>query len=95
MASIKNLKKNINKLSGELFTECVFCRMYIPNINSEKIDGIIVDILQNQSSFLKRSKHTDGKSDQTLTKKHYKNLKADINKYIEKVVKDIEVNIHN
>ena len=95
MASIKNLKKNINKFSGELFTECVFCRMYLPNTNPEKIDEIVVDILQKQNNFLKRSKHTDGKSDRSLTKKHYKNLKADINEYIEKVVKDIETNIHN
>ena len=36
MASRKNLKKNINYIAGELFTECLVHSMYVPGTDKEK-----------------------------------------------------------
>lgn len=90
MSSIKQLKKVINNLSGELFNECLFCRLYLKKANNQKIDELVTTILQKQTEFLKRSKHTDGKNNTQLVKKHYKALKNDINKHIEEVVTEIK-----
>lgn len=94
MSSIKQLKKNINNLSAELFSECVFCRLYVKNTDTERIDKIIVKILQNQNEFIKRTQHPNGKDNSRLVKEHYKTLATDIKKHIENILSEIE-NIYN
>lgn len=90
MGSIKELKKNINNISGELFNECLFSRIYLKNADTQKIDKIITKILQKQNEFLKRSKHTDGKNNAKLVTNYYKKLKEDINKHIEEIVFELK-----
>ncbi|MDR0428354.1 MAG: hypothetical protein LBH12_07090 [Dysgonamonadaceae bacterium] len=90
MASIKKLKKNINQLSIDLFSECIFAQTSIPNVDKQKVDEITVKILQKQTEFLSESKHTDGKKNPALVKKHYATLKANIRKHTDDIVSDIE-----
>lgn len=90
MASKKKLKKSISNISGELFTECLFCRLYIPGVNQDKADEILTKILQKQDDFIQRANHPDGKDNPKLIKKHYQLLTADIKKHIEEIITDIQ-----
>ena len=38
MASRKELKKNINYIAGELFTECLVNSLYVPGTDKQKAD---------------------------------------------------------
>ena len=44
MASRRELKKNVNYIAGELFTECLINSMFIPGTDKDKADGEAMDI---------------------------------------------------
>ena len=59
MASRKALKKSVNYIAGELFTECLVNKLYVPGTNPEKADALMADILTMQDEFLSRISHTE------------------------------------
>jgi len=93
MASVKQLKKNVSNLTGELFMECVFCKSHNSSIDSSKIDEIIVNLFEKHDEFLKRTKHVGGKNNPILVKQYYKKLKADFNNHLENTCLEIQ-NLH-
>ena len=44
MASRKELKKNINYIAGELFTECLVNSLYVPGTDKQKADELMAEI---------------------------------------------------
>ena len=48
MASRKELKKNINYIAGELFTECLVNSLYVPGTDKQKADELMAEILKMQ-----------------------------------------------
>lgn len=40
MAKRRILKKEISYVAGELFTEALVCKLYIPGVNQEKADAL-------------------------------------------------------
>ena len=59
MASRKDLKKGINYIIGELFTECVFISLSLPEADKAKADKVMTDILNMQDDFVSRISHTE------------------------------------
>ena len=59
MAKRRILKKEISYVAGELFTEALVCKLYIPGVNQEKADALMARILdmQDSSIFLERWKN--------------------------------------
>ena len=51
MASRKELKKNINYIAGELFTECLVNSLYVPGTDKQKADELMAEILKMQDEF--------------------------------------------
>ena len=47
MASRKVLKKNVNYIAGELFTECLVNSLYVPGTDKKKADELMSEILKN------------------------------------------------
>lgn len=90
MAKVKTLKKNIGYIAGELFTEVLVAKMLAPSIDKDKVDAILVHILEMQDTFIQRANNPDGKNNKALVKKHYQKLHADLRKEIDKII--IEVN---
>ena len=90
MASVKKLKKGIHNICGELFSECTFCRFYIPNVNVEKADILIVDILKTQREYVKRTNHVGGKDNRKVVKDYYRKLRKDFLQQIEKHINEIQ-----
>ncbi len=90
MASKKVLKQEINAIAGELFFECLFCKLYISNTNSEKADAVLGKILTLQDEFLRRANHYDGKEDKKIVRNYFRKLNADLQNQLDEIVAEIE-----
>ena len=40
MAKRRILKRDISYVAGDLFSEALFCKLYLPGVNSEKADVV-------------------------------------------------------
>ena len=59
MASRRNLKKNVNYIAGELFSECLVNSMFVPGTDKVKADELMNEILLMQTDFVSRISHTE------------------------------------
>lgn len=79
MASRKELKKNINYIAGELFTECLVNSLYVPGTDKQKADELMAEILKMQDEFIS---HTEPGN----VKGFYKKLRADFNAKVDEII---------
>lgn len=61
MASKRLLKKNIGYIAGDLFTEVLICKLFIPATDQEKAEVLMTRILDMQDEFAKRANRPDAK----------------------------------
>lgn len=81
MASRRELKKNVNYIAGELFTECLL------NGTSEKTDEILTQILVMQDEFVSRISHTEPGNVKGFYKKFRSDFNAKVNEIIDAITK--------
>jgi hypothetical protein len=86
MASRRILKKNVNYVASELFAECVVNSKFIPGVDKEKADALMVDILNMQDEFIRRISHTEPGN----VKGFYKKFDADFNAQVKAIIEGIE-----
>lgn len=82
MANRRNLKKSINHIASELFTECLVNSLYVPGTDKEKADRLMSEILNMQDEFLSRVSHTEPGN----VKGFYKKLREDFNAKVEEII---------
>lgn len=82
MAKRRILKKKISHVAGELFTEALVCRLYIPGVDPAQADSLMARILDMQDEFIARAGCPDGKDNPQLVKAYYRDLKADLQKEV-------------
>ncbi|BEG98164.1 hypothetical protein [Bacteroides sedimenti] len=85
MASRKNLKKHVNYIVGELFTECMINSLYVPGTDKEKADELMGQILEMQQEFVSRISHTQPGN----AKLFYKKFKEDFGVQIKTIIDSI------
>ncbi|HXK75858.1 MAG TPA: hypothetical protein PLK40_05240 [Bacteroidaceae bacterium] len=85
MASRRNLKKGISYVMGELFTETVTFRNYIPGIDPEKADAVLGKILAAHEDFIMRISHTEPGN----VKGYYKKFGEDFHVIINEILQDM------
>lgn len=85
MANKRNLKKTVNYIAGELFTECVVLKNFVPNTDEEKLTDIMGKIMDMQSHFLCRISHPEPGN----IKGFYKKFHEDFNKQIDAIIAEI------
>jgi hypothetical protein len=78
MASIKNLKKDIAYLVGEVVSDCQLFILLHPKQNTEAAYSIIEDAVEMYNLMCDRANHPDGKDNPKLVKQHYKTLCTDL-----------------
>lgn len=88
MANKRQLKKEINFITEELISECLYNRYFTTGSNAEKNDEILTKIIDMQDDFLKRVNTTDGKNNPKIVKKYYQKLIADFDKCIEDIISE-------
>ena len=82
MANRKDLKKAINYIAGELFTECIICSLNLSEEGKQKADKVMTDILNMQNEFISRISHTEPGN----VKGFYKNLREDFSTQVDEIV---------
>lgn len=85
MAKRKDLKKDINYIAGELFSEVLMYSLYIPGTDKEKADTLMSRILNMQDEFLSRAQRPDGKDNHALVKEYYRKLRVDLETEIDAI----------
>lgn len=85
MASRKALKKNVNYIIGELFTECMVQALYVPDTDKAKADQLMTEILNVQDEFISRISHTEPGN----VKGYYKKFRTDFNAKVDEIVEAI------
>lgn len=85
MANKRDIKKNINYIAGELFTECVVQSLYVPGTDKEKADKLMGEILNAHDDFLRRVSHVEPGN----VKGFFKKLRSDFNAKVDEFVEAI------
>lgn len=82
MANRKDLKKAINYIAGELFTECIICSLNLSEEGKQKADKVMTDILNMQNEFVSRISHTEPGN----VKGFYKKLREDFSTQVDEII---------
>lgn len=89
MASIRLLKKDINKLAFDLLQECFSYRHYSEELSENKFDEVIKKIVLLRNDLILRTNHPETDGDSSSMKDHYKQVQLDLLKLVE-VVDDLK-----
>ena len=90
MANKRDLKKELNLITNELYSECLFIKFYEKEVDVQQADALLGKIAQTQEEFASRINHTDGKENPKLVKKYYEKLIADLDKTIGEIIDELE-----
>lgn len=85
MASRRKLKKNVNYITGELFSECLVNSMFVPGTDKVKADELMGKILLMQNDFVSRISHTEPGN----VKGFYKKFREDFNTQVNTIIDEI------
>lgn len=78
MASIRILKKDINKLAFDLLQECFSYRHYSEDLPEDRFDGVIRKIVYLRNDLIQRVNHPETDAEAVSIKAHYKKLQLDL-----------------
>jgi hypothetical protein len=85
MASIRLLKKDINKLAFNLLQECFSYRHYQDELPEDRFDEVIKKLVLLRNDLILRANHPESDGDSTSLKEHYKQVQLDLLKLAEVV----------
>ena len=87
MAKRRELKKNVNYIAGELFSECLINSKFIPGTDKKKADELMNEILLMQTDFVSRISHTEPGNVKGFYKKFHVDFNAKVNEIIDAIAK--------
>ena len=85
MASIRILKKDINRLAFDLLQECFAYRHYSDDLSEDKFDEVISKLVLLRNDLILRANHPETDAESTNLKEHYKQVQRDLMKLAEVV----------
>ena len=89
MAKRRILKRDISYVAGVLFSEALFCKLYLPGVNSVKADVVMARVLDMQDEFIRRANRPDGKDNPKRVKEYYRKLRADLQTEVNAIATEI------
>lgn len=79
MASVRNLKKDIDFLVSEIVADCqLYMFLHAKDKKVEQAWTIIEGAIDLRNQLYDRANHPDGKDDKKLVKKHYQSIRKDL-----------------
>ena len=90
MASRRKLKKTIKFVSFELISDIYFRCLTSKNVEDQKIDKLVVDIMSLSHEYILRVNRPDGKDNPKLVKSYFTKLFGDWQSAMKKVIKEVE-----
>ena len=89
MASIRDLKKDIDYLVSLVVVDCFQYVTYFDNADKEAAYKIVENILAERNELRKRANHPDGKDNPKLVKKFYHKVAEDLMKACDKAYAEL------
>ena len=87
MASIRELKDEINYVTYELINECMIYRQLHPD-NNGKTDKKISKVIKVRNELISRINHPENKDDPKKLRSYFRKIKEDLDK-LPKLVDDL------
>ncbi len=78
MASVKDLKKDIDLIMSMALNDCFYVLEYNRKVSSEEVMRIAGEIIGKHCELRVRANHPDGKDNPKLLKKYYSELVAEM-----------------
>ena len=78
MASVKELKKDIDLVMSLALSDCFYVLEYNSKVDDKAVMKIAGGIIQKHREFRIRINHVDGKDNPKLVKKFYNSLVSDV-----------------
>jgi hypothetical protein len=83
MASVRELKKDIDYLVFEVVSDCLIYANLHNEDNSQKVSEIIEDAIELRNDLIARTNQPDGKDNPKIVKLHYKTIRQDLFKGVD------------
>ena len=77
MASIRQIKKDINIITYDLLTKCYTLKNR-ENIDEEKFNDVIKKIIYLRNDLILRSNHPEADAESKNIKEHYRKVQEDV-----------------
>jgi hypothetical protein len=91
MASVRELKKDIDYLIYEVISDCfVFSNLH-PDIKSEELSAIISDAVDLRNDLIARVNNPDGKDNPKIVKAYFKSVGKDLLSGVDKLFSRLSV----
>lgn len=78
MASVKNLKKDIDLLMSLALSDCFYVLEYNSKVDNDAVMKIAAEIVTKHRDLRVRTNHVDGKNNPKLVKQYYKKIASDL-----------------
>ncbi len=83
MASVKELKKDIDYLVYEVISDCFTVMSVQSSDKSDELAELVGDSVKLRNELFSRVKHPGGKEDPKIMKEYYKKIRVDLLKGID------------
>jgi len=78
MASVRELKKDIDYLVYEVISDCFVFSGLHPDIRSDEVSAIISEAVEFRNDLIARVNNPDGKDNPKIVKAYYKSVEKDL-----------------
>jgi hypothetical protein len=78
MASIRNLKKDINTLTFDMLARCYILKNSNPEISDDKLEEIVRKIVFLRNDLVQRTNHPENDAESGSLKAHYRKVNEDL-----------------
>jgi hypothetical protein len=78
MASVKNLKRDIDNLIFEVISDCFIYTGLHPDNKAEDVSEIVADAVGLRNDLIYRANNPDDKDNPKNVRKHYQAIKTDL-----------------
>jgi len=89
MASIRDLKKDINNLASEIITEAYVRKMIFDNINDDDFKKVVSDAIDFRNELIEKINHPDGKNDSKKVKVFFKDVRSEMRNRFSDIVDSV------
>jgi hypothetical protein len=91
MASIRELKKDIDYLVFEVISDCFMYSNVHPENKSDELSVLISDAVEFRNDLIARVNNPDGKDNPKIVKAYYKTLEKDLITGVDKLFERLSV----
>jgi hypothetical protein len=89
MASIRQLKKDIDNQVFEIVSDCFTLSELHPENKSDEIGSIIEEAVSLRNDLIARINNPDGKDNPKIVRKYYQTIESDLESGVDKLCKQL------